>query len=135
MALLSFFEVFGYLWLFAVSLIENLISLWISFQRYSKWCAFQLCTFLKKKLCGIVVSKSQDLHRLMGYQWRENIQLFLSWEIKLFLNGLLCETNIMCDRSMADMPESVEQKMREITDQYGLDYDSMCTHDNRKCPW
>jgi len=38
-------------------------------------------------------------------------------------------------RSMADMPESVEQKMREITDQYGLDYDSMCTHDNRKCPW
>jgi len=38
-------------------------------------------------------------------------------------------------RSIEDMPKSVEDRMRELTAQLNLDYDSMCVNDNTNCAW
>jgi hypothetical protein len=38
-------------------------------------------------------------------------------------------------RSIEDMPKSVEDRMRELTAQFNLDYDSMCVNDNTNCAW
>jgi len=38
-------------------------------------------------------------------------------------------------RSIAEMPESVEARFRELATQFGLDYDSMCINDNSQCKW
>ena len=38
-------------------------------------------------------------------------------------------------RSLKDMPKSVEDRMRELTAQFGLDYDSLCVNDNTNCAW
>ena len=38
-------------------------------------------------------------------------------------------------RSLKDMPKSVEDRMRELTAQFGLDYDALCVNDNTNCAW
>ena len=38
-------------------------------------------------------------------------------------------------RSIADMPQSVETRFRELATQFGLDYDAMCVSDNSQCKW
>ena len=40
-----------------------------------------------------------------------------------------------CSRTLDSIPESVEARFRELSTQFGLDYDAMCVNDNTGCPY